>query len=637
MAVREYEIKADTTEAVESVEKLREELVETEKTVEELESKLKSAGRTAADVSREQANQDRELTRAKKDIIREIDRATGGYIQLGEKAFKAFKIVKSELGAGILKAKEFFKTFSLQTLILSTISKVKLMGQALKLAFTTGANAAKILRTALISTGIGALVVALGMVVAYWDEIKGAISGASKELQGNLELAEQNVQAQQAALDAISLQENSLRLQGKSEKEIRDLKIQQTEETIKALEAQLLAQKQIKDSQVAAAERNKNILQGIIRFLTLPLSLLLSTIDSIGSALGQDFGLEEGFTGGLAKLVFDPDEIAKEGDEAIEETEKQLAKLKSTRDGYLLDQKKEDEAEAAKAEEKRKAALDKAIKDAEDAERRLADAKRKAREEAEKNQLDLEKQFDEKVLQQQQSAEQQEINAVYDKFFALETAYADNAEALKMIEEQRNKELAEVNQKYRDKEAEEDAKELDKKRKQREELRDLVVDSANATIDSLLKLNDIYDKDDEAAAKRAFDRSKKLQTLQAIINTAAGIMAAIGTPNVGEQISGANWAKAAAVAITGATQIATIQAAQFGGGKTAGGKTPSAPQAPTAQPNLNFNLVGASGVNQLAAAVGSQFNQPIRAYVVGSEVNSAQEMERKRIRTASFG
>ena len=637
MAVREYEIKADTTEAVESVEKLREELVETEKTVEELESKLKSAGRTAADVSREQADQDRELTRAKKDIIREIDRATGGYIQLGEKAFKAFKIVKSELGAGILKAKEFFKTFSLQTLILSTISKVKLMGQALKLAFTTGANAAKILRTALISTGIGALVVALGMVVAYWDEIKGAITGASKELQGNLELAEQNVQAQQAALDAISLQENSLRLQGKSEKEIRDLKIQQTEETIKALEAQLLAQKQLKDSQVAAAERNKNILQGIIRFLTLPLSLLLSTIDSIGSALGQDFGLEEGFTGGLAKLVFDPEEIAKEGDEAIEETEKQLAKLKSTRDGYLLDQKKEDEAEAAKAEEKRKAALDKAIKDAEDAERRLADAKRKAREEAEKNQLDLEKQFDEKVLQQQQSAEQQEINAVYDKFFALETAYADNAEALKMIEEQRNKELAEVNQKYRDKEAEEDAKELEKKRKQREELRNLVVDSANATIESLLKLNDIYDKDDEAAAKRAFDRSKKLQTLQAIINTAAGIMAAIGTPNVGEQISGANWAKAAAVAITGATQIATIQAAQFGGGKTAGGKTPSAPQAPTAQPNLNFNLVGASGVNQLAAAVGSQFNQPIRAYVVGSEVNSAQEMERKRIRTASFG
>jgi len=637
MAVREYEIKADTTEAVDSVEKLREKLIETEKEVDTLEKKLRTTNQTAADTSREAADADRELQRTKKDIIREIDRATGGYIMLGEKALKAFKIVQAETGKAIVSAREWWKTFSFQTLLMQTTANVLKFGQAIKLAFTEGVNGAKLLRVALASTGIGALVVALGMVVAYWDDIMGAISGANKELKGNLALAEEGVAAQEAALEAISLQENSLRLQGKSEKEIRDLKIQQTEETIKALEAQLLAQKQLKDSQVAAAERNKNILQGIIRFLTLPLSLLLSTIDMVGKALGQDFGLEEGFTGGLAKLVFDPEEVAKEGDAAIEETQKKLAKLKSTRDGYLLDAQKADDDAAKEAERKAKEASDKALKAAEDAAKRLADAKQKALEQARQNELDIEKQFDEKVLQQQQSAEQQEINATYDKFFALEEAYAGNAEALAMIEAQRNKELAEINKKYRDKEAEEDKKAQDEKRKRQEELRDLVVDSANATIENLLKLNDIYDKDDEEAARRAFDRSKKLQTLQAIINTAAGIMAAIGTPNVGEQISGANWAKAAAVALTGATQIATIQAAQFGGGKTAGGKSPSAPQAPTAQPNLNFNLVGQSGVNQLASAVGSQFNQPIRAYVVGSEVNSAQEMERKRIRTASFG
>lgn len=631
MAVREYEIKADTTEAVESVEKLREELIETEKEVENLEKKLESANRTAAQTSREAVEADRELERAKKDIIRQIDRATGGYIELGQKAVKAFKIIQAETGKAIAGAREWFKTFSLQETIMRTVSSVMKFGQALKLAFTTGANGAKILRTALISTGIGALVVALGMVVAYWDDIKGAISGASKELKGNLDLAEENVAAQEAAAEALSLQENSLRLQGKSEKEIRDLKIQQTEETIKALEAQLLAQKQLKDSQVSAAERNKNILQGIIRFLTLPLSLLLSTIDMVGNALGQDFGLQEGFTGGLAKLVFDPEEIAEEGDKAIEETQKKLAKLKSTRDGFLLDEKEEQE----KASEEKPGKKEET--DEEKADKRLAAAKLKAEEEALKRKLELEKEFDEKILQQQQSAEQQEINATYDKFFALEEAYAGNAEALAMIESQRNAELAEINKKYRDEESEEDKKAQDEKRKRQEELRDLVVGSANATIDNLLKLNDIYDKDDEQAARRAFDRSKKLQTLQAIINTASGIMAAIGTPNVGEQITGANWAKAAAVALTGATQIATIQASQFSGGKTAGGKSPSAPQAPTAQPNLNFNLVGQSGVNQLAAAVGSQFNQPIRAYVVGSEVNSAQEMERKRIRTASFG
>ena len=639
MAVREYEIKADTTEAVESVEKLREELIETEKEVENLEKKLESANRTAAQTSREAVEADRELERAKKDIIRQIDRATGGYIELGQKAVKAFKIIQAETGKAIAGAREWFKTFSLQETIMKTVSSVMKFGQALKLAFTTGANGAKILRTALISTGIGALVIALGMVVAYWDDIKGAISGASKELKGNLDLAEENVAAQEAAVEALSLQENSLRLQGKSEKEIRDLKIQQTEETIKALEAQLIAQKQLKDSQVAAAERNKNILQGIIRFLTLPLSLLLSTIDMVGKALGQDFGLEEGFTGGLAKLVFDPEEVAKEGDKTIEETEKKLAKLKSTRDGYLLDAQKAEDDAAKESESKAKEASDKALKAAEDAAKRLADAKRKALEQARQNELDIEKQFDEKVLQQQQSAEQQEINATYDKFFALEEAYADNAEALAMIESQRNAELAEINKKYRDEEAEQDKKAQEEKRKRQEELRDVIVDSANNTIDNLLKLNELFEVGSEGAAKRAFERAKKLQLLQAIINTAAGIMAELGTPNIGDRISGAAWAKAAAIAATGAVQIATIASSRFdsGGGSSGGGRTPSAPQVPATQPNLNFNLVGQSGVNQLAAAVGSQFNQPIRAYVVGSEVNSAQEMERKRIRTASFG
>ena len=163
----------------------------------------------------------------------------------------------------------------------------------------------------------------------------------------------------------------------------------------------------------------------------------------------------------------------------------------------------------------------------------------------------------------------------------------------------------------------------------------MIVDSANATIENLLKLNDIYDKDDEQAARRAFDRSKKLQILQAIINTAAGVMAAIGTPNIGEQISGANWAKAALVAATGATQIATISAQKFDGGGQADASSPTAPQIPSVQPS--FNIVGQSGTNQLLESIAGQFQNPVRAYVVNGEVMSGAELERKRIRTATFG
>jgi len=635
MAIKEYEIKADTSEAVASVEALKNTIDETGKSVDAVSQKQEEANKKATKATREQEQDERKLAQAKKEVIREIDRATGGYIELGEKAFKAFKLIKLGVTDAIGKAKEWWATFSMQNLLMQTINNVKLFGQALQLAFTNGAAAAKVLRVALAATGIGALVVAVGTLVAYWDDIKGAISGATVELTKNKDLAEQNAKAQQEALDAISLQENSLKLQGKSEKEIRDLKIQQTDETIKALEAQLLAQKQLQKSQVEAANRNKQILKGILEFVTLPLKLLLDTIDGVAAFLGKETDLSGKFYGSIASLVFDPEEVKTEGEEAIKETENQLAKLKSTRDGYLLDEKKEKEAAAKAAAEKAKEVADKELKAAQEAAKRLADAKAQAAENARNHELEMEKQFDEKVLQQQQSAEQQEINATLDKFFALEEYYAGNAEALAMITEQREKELLDINNKYRQKEKDEADKARDLKIKRQQELRDLVVDAANATIENLMKLNEMYDKDDEQAARRAFERGKKLQILQAIINTAAGVMAAIGTPNVGEQISGANWAKAALVAATGATQIATISAQKFDGGNKDSASSPSAPQIPSVQPS--FNIVGQSGTNQLLESIAGQFQNPVRAYVVNGEVMSGAELERKRIRTATFG
>jgi hypothetical protein len=60
-----------------------------------------------------------------------------------------------------------------------------------------------------------------------------------------------------------------------------------------------------------------------------------------------------------------------------------------------------------------------------------------------------------------------------------------------------------------------------------------------------------------------------------------------------------------------------------GGGSMGGGSAPSAP---------NFNIVGNSGINQLAELGG----QPIQAYVVSGEVTSAQSLDRNRIQNASF-
>lgn len=49
-----------------------------------------------------------------------------------------------------------------------------------------------------------------------------------------------------------------------------------------------------------------------------------------------------------------------------------------------------------------------------------------------------------------------------------------------------------------------------------------------------------------------------------------------------------------------------------------------------------FNVVGASGETQLADAIGSQTQQPTRAYVVSNDVTTAQEMDRNIIEGASI-
>ena len=61
------------------------------------------------------------------------------------------------------------------------------------------------------------------------------------------------------------------------------------------------------------------------------------------------------------------------------------------------------------------------------------------------------------------------------------------------------------------------------------------------------------------------------------------------------------------------------------------GGAPSTPAIP------NFNTVGASGTNQLADAIGSQSKQPIKTYVVASDVTTAQSLERNIITGATVG
>jgi hypothetical protein len=196
---------------------------------------------------------------------------------------------------------------------------------------TVAVDGFKAIKTAIGSTGIGLLVIALGTIVAYWDDIKELVGGVSEEQKKLNESSKENLKAQEDKLSAIDGQSNQLRLQGKSEKDILNLKIKQSAEAIKAAEINLQNAKNTKNAQVEAAKRNFEFTKGLLNFLSLPVTAVLAAADALGTALGKNFGLLDKFTGGIAKLVFDPAQVAKDGDATIKEAESTLNKLKEGR------------------------------------------------------------------------------------------------------------------------------------------------------------------------------------------------------------------------------------------------------------------------------------------------------------------
>jgi hypothetical protein len=107
------------------------------------------------------------------------------------------------------------------------------------------------MKTALIATGIGAFVVGLGLVVAYWDEISEAITGANKKLQENIDL---NVEL----TSSLSLEESLIREQIK----LLERKGNLTEQEKESLLSNLDSQKKLNQEALASLEKQQQLLKG---------------------------------------------------------------------------------------------------------------------------------------------------------------------------------------------------------------------------------------------------------------------------------------------------------------------------------------------------------------------------------------
>ena len=134
--------------------------------------------------------------------------------------------------------------------------------------------------------------------------------------------------------------------------------------------------------------------------------------------------------------------------------------------------------------------------------------------------------------------------------------------------------------------------------------------------------------------KKRFEQEKAVNIALATVNTfsaATGVLA---------ETKGGTFARIAGmIAVIGAglAQVAIIAKQQFtakampspnlsglGGAGGAGGAEPQ------------FNVIGATGQNQLAAAIAATQQQPVKAYVVSNDVTTAQSLDRNIVAEASL-
>jgi len=495
-------------------------------------------------------------------------------------------------------------------------------------------NAMQGIKAAIGATGIGLLVIALGTVVAYWDDIKEVVGGVSEEQKKLNAATQKGVEANDKKLTSLNSQDNILKLQGKSEKEILGLKINQTDEAIKAYEINIENIKTTNTAQQEATQRNYEYLKSFLDFISIPQRYLYESaakningiIDLINKIPGVKITnkIDETFgdkaTDYLAKLGFDPAKTRKEGDAVVEEANKTLLKLKNDRAGYQLAINDINKKAAEKTVETEKEKNDRLYKEYLktlpeidpaniEAELSAIDAKNQAKRERNKK-------FAEDQISDQEQFELQIATIVYDSETAQE-------ERRKEAQEKRIKEFKDTT------EAVSSIAQSGENLLSAIQANGLARGKAGQTAMKALALVQI-------AADSAIAFSKMMQGSE---SSAAGAASVAGpaAPAVYTATKIAFYASGTATILANLARARALLSGGGGGGAAGGAATTPNVGGGGGATAPQFNVVGSTGVNQLAGVMGAQQQTPVQAYVVANNVTTAQGLDRNIIQSATLG
>lgn len=411
------------------------------------------------------------------------------------------------------------------------------------------------MRSAMIATGVGALIVALGVIVDNWELIAETLGFINKDLERQHASLETNISLLNAELSLLDKQMKfnkdrnlSNEENRKKQKEILLLKQKLIAEDIKILQAQLLKEE--------SASREFTLWERI----------------------------RAGFTGTPIGGFIDEEEQKR-----INDIQKQILKLQENAIGVsdLLDPQKTNNNNKVNARPK-VSTVDTITSS------------------------DIQKRKEGEV-------------ALFESIFDVKKT---NAERLKELSSKTNADILEsdtITNLLRRKQERENQEALEKSRKQ-DLIQEKILNAQKVELSkqALMSISNVLGETSAAG--------KAVAVATSLINTYQGITAELATKTATPfefALKAANIASVTAIGFKSVKDILATKLPSFasdkGGGS--GGASASAP---------SFNVVGQSGVNQLAQSLG-QDQQPIQAFVVGSQVTTQQQLDNNIVETATLG
>lgn len=607
MAVEQViKISLDDLKALGGIDNLKKSLWETEQSTKSLKQQLREATAEVAQMAEKYGETSKETIQAAKraaELKDKIEDANDAIMAFkGEGTFLATGKALQSVASGFAAAQGAMGLFgseseSVEKAILKVQSAMALAqglegledaGRAFTQLKTVALDAFNSIKAAIGSTGIGALVIALGAIYYYWDDIKEAVSGVSEEQKKLTELSENQYEVEKKKSGELGNQDNILKLQGKSDKEILAIKIKQQKAeidkgltVIKNLETErklaIENAKYYRDIFVKLANIGVEISLMGLRIITKPIDLMIKTANAVSEKLGfgklTDFNIDNAIDKvknwgiqSVADLLFDVNQT--ELTDKINKYKSDILKTQNDLAGNILSSRATDKKTP---EKKTDASLTK---------EQLVS-------------LENDKMHSDIQIQNIKDTALMRLNIAKDSENALTNILAEEAE--------KRKEIARLEYENR-------------------------IFAMNQYADAAMKVSDVIGQETAVG--------KTLAVATALINTYTAISGQLKAFS-GIPIPGYAIAQAIATGLVGFKQVSSILKVKVPSKNSGGGSAPSNGGLSTATPVPQFNVAGDAGVNQIASTLANQ--PPVKAYVVAKEVSTQQSLDRNIVKNATLG